>query len=110
MVMEFELPVQPAQPPPCPDVLQPQPELLDPPPHLPPALQPAEAAEMLEAVERMLRVDREETQKMVQVNKVLFGRKMEAELGVFGQCLDRAENKITTHEVVSNILKYRAGI
>ena len=58
----------------------------------------------------MLRADREETRQMVQVNKVLFGRRMEAKLRVFGQCLDRAENKITTHEVVSNILKYRAGI
>ena len=58
----------------------------------------------------MLRADREETRQMVQVNKVLFGRRMEAELRVFGQRLDRAENKITTHKVVSNILKYRAGI
>ena len=47
---------------------------------------------------------------MVQVKKVLFGRRMEAELRVFNQRLDRAEIKITTHEVVSNILKYRAGI
>ena len=110
MVMEFELQVQPAQPPPRPDVLQPQPELLDPPPHLPPALQPAEAAEMLEAVERMLRADREETRQMVQVNKVLFGRRMEGELRVFGQRLHRAEVEITTNKVACNILKYWAGI
>ena len=65
---------------------------------------------MLEAVERMLRADREETRQMVQVNKVLFGRRMEGELRVFGQRLHRAEVEITTNKVACNILKYRAGI
>ena len=82
-----------AQPPPRPDVPQPQPQQLDPAPPLPPVEQPVMAGENLEAVERLLRAHREETRQLVQDSMELFGRRMEGDLRGMSERLTQCEGR-----------------
>ena len=87
MVMEFAPQVRPAHPPPQPDVPQPEFELLDPAPPVPPVQQPVVAAEVLEAVEQMLRDHREEMRDLVEQSLNELARRIEAELMYMGDRL-----------------------
>ena len=105
MVMEFAPQVQPAHPPQQPHVPQPGFEHLDPPPPPPPAQQPVVvAAEVLQAVNQMLRAHREETMELVEQSSNEFARRKEAELRAMCDCLTRAEEQATANEAVCDRL------